>query len=88
MFIIQNVMETLTEKNDQQSSVAELQEKIGILLAVVFYVNSFVFFFFVFLNLEFFFLCIVVLYFLYTKEDGEVDTNANSYRISLVEHSK
>lgn len=35
-------METLTEKNDQQSSVAELREKIGILLAVVFYVNSFV----------------------------------------------
>lgn len=81
-------METLTEKNDQQSSVAELQEKIGILLAVVFYVNSFVVFFFVFLNLEFFFLCIVVLYFLYTKEDGEVDTNANSYSIPLVGHSK
>lgn len=38
-------METLTEKNDQQSSVAELQEKIGILLAVVFYVNSSVVFF-------------------------------------------
>lgn len=81
-------METLTEKNDQQSSVAELQEKIGILLAVVFYVNSFVVFFFVFLNLEFFFLCIVVLYFLYTKEDGEVDTNTNSYSIPLVGHSK
>lgn len=44
-------METLTEKNDQQSSVAELQEKIGILLAVVFYVNSFVVFFFCILKL-------------------------------------
>lgn len=28
-------METLTEKTDQQSSVAELQEKIGIFLAVL-----------------------------------------------------
>lgn len=33
-------METLTEKTDQQSSVAELQEKIGIFLTVLFYVNS------------------------------------------------
>jgi len=33
-------METLTEKTDQQSSVAELQEKIGIFLAVLFCVNS------------------------------------------------
>lgn len=80
-------METLTEKNDQQSSVAELQEKIGIFLAVVFYVNSFVVFFGL-LNFEFFFLCIVILYFLYAKEGGEVDTNATSYNIPLIRHSK
>lgn len=33
-------METLTEKNDEQSSVAELQEKIGIYLTIVFSVNT------------------------------------------------
>lgn len=32
-------METVTEKTDQQSSVAELEEKIGIFPTVLFYVN-------------------------------------------------
>lgn len=33
-------METMTEKTDGESSVAELQEKIGIFLTVLFHVNS------------------------------------------------
>lgn len=40
VFIIQNLLETLTEKTEQQSSVAELQEKIGIFLTVFFYVDG------------------------------------------------
>lgn len=40
VFIIQNLLETLTEKTEQRSSVAELQEKIGIFLTVFFYVDG------------------------------------------------
>lgn len=38
-------METMTEKTDQQSSVAELQEKIGIFLTFFFYINGLASFF-------------------------------------------
>lgn len=54
-------METLTEKNDEQSSVAELQEKIGIYLTIVFSVNTS---YLDCLTRRFFFLCIVTVYFL------------------------
>ncbi|KAJ7406952.1 GRIP and coiled-coil domain-containing protein 2 [Willisornis vidua] len=37
---LKNLMETMTEKTDQQSSVAELREKIGIFLTVLFYING------------------------------------------------
>lgn len=60
-------METMTEKTDQQSSVAELQEKIGIFLTYFFYING----------LASLHNCPV---FPQIKEDGEVD-NAASYNI-------
>lgn len=45
-------METLTEKTDQQSSVAELQEKIGIFLTVLLCKQFGVFVLLVFLSLR------------------------------------
>lgn len=61
-------METLNEKTDQQSSIAELQEKIGIFL---FYLKFGGFG-------RFFILCKIVSYFLQAKEGGKVDINAAS----------
>lgn len=79
LFIIQNLMETMTGKTDQQSSVAELQEKIGIFLTFfLLYKWSGFFGYIPFLSLHY---CPV---FPQVEEDGEVDINASSYSIPSI----
>lgn len=82
-FVIQNLMETMTEKTDQQSSVAELQEKIGIFLAFFFNIKKICT-----ASLD----CYLSLHdsplFPQVKEDREVDINASSYSISSLRDLK
>lgn len=71
-------METMTEKTDQQSSVAELQEKIGIFLTFFKYKWFGFFGLLLFLSLHD---CPV---FPQVKEDGDVDIKAASCNIPSI----